>query len=223
MIPFGTLLNILLVLIGSTIGLLFKKIISPTANKKIFFLIGLFTLGLGFSMVIQCLDYYLLLISILLGTIIGYEIKFNFYLNNLIKKMNTKDDNFSKGLITSFLLFCVGSMTIVGAIKEGLGEPPILIYTKSVMDGISSIILASVFGIGVMFSVVPMLIFQGGITVFVFYFKNFIPDELIGHIGSVGGVLIIVMGIDILGYKRLKTINMLPSLLLVVLYWWVSN
>ena len=133
MIPFGTLLNILLVIIGSTIGFFFKKLISPTINKKIFFLIGLFTIGLGFSMVIQCTDYSILLISIIFRTIIEYEIKLNFKLNNLIKKINPKDESFSKGLITSFLLFCAGSMTIVGAIKEGLGEPPILLYTKSLM------------------------------------------------------------------------------------------
>jgi len=110
-------------------------------------------------------------------------------------------------------------MTIVGSIDEGLGKSPDILYTKSVMDGISSIILASTFGIGVLFSIFPMLIFQGGITILVFYYKDFLSLELINHISSVGGVLIIALGFKLLGYKKINPTNMLPALLLIVIFY----
>jgi hypothetical protein len=138
------------------------------------------------------------------------------FTENLKRKINIKDDNFSDGLVTAFLLFCIGSMTIVGSIDEGLGKNPDILYTKGVMDGISSIVLASTFGIGVLFSVVPMFIFQAGITFLVFYYKDFLPIELINHISAVGGVLIIAIGFKILGYKKINPTNMLPSLLVLV-------
>ena len=132
-------------------------------------------------------------------------------------KISIKDDKFSDGILTAFLLFCVGSMTIVGSIDEGLGKRPDILYTKSVMDGISSIILASTFGIGVLFSIFPMLIFQGGITILVFYYKDFLSIELINHISSVGGVLIVALGFKLLGYKKINPTNMIPAIFLIVI------
>ena len=107
-------------------------------------------------------------------------------------------------------------MTIVGAIEEGLGNSPTILYTKSVMDGVSSIVLSSIFGVGVIFSVIPMIIFQGSITLLTFCFRDFIPNQLISDIESVGGLVIIVMGLNMLGLKRLNAINLLPSLIFVV-------
>ena len=227
MIPFGTLFNVATVLLGSSLGLLFKRMISDELNKKVFFVMGLFTLVLGFSMAVESTDFILMFLSIVFGTIIGEDwnldktiVKFT---EKLKRKINIKDDKFSDGLVTAFLLFCIGSMTIVGSIDEGLGKSPDILYTKAVMDGISSIILASAFGIGVLFSVFPMLIFQGGITILVFYYKDFLPLELIDHISAVGGVLIIAIGFKILGYKKINPTNMLPSLLAVILLFFIKT
>jgi len=221
MIPLGTLFNVTTVIIGSMIGLFFKKRINVDLNKKIFFVMGLFTLVLGVSMAIETTDFILMLISIIIGTMLGEKNNIDGsiikYTELLKKKLNIKDAQFTDGLVTAFLLYCVGSMTIVGAIDEGLGKTPDILYTKSMMDGISSIILASTFGVGVLFSVFPMLIFQGGITILVFLYKDLIPIELINHISSIGGVLIIAIGFKILGYKHLNPTNMLPSLVVVIL------
>jgi len=222
MIPFGTLFNVLTVLVGSSLGLMFKKIISPELNKKVFFVMGLFTIVLGMSMAIESTNFMLMFLSIVIGTLIGEDLNVDQLIIKLTSKIKTKikvkDDKFSDGLITALLLFCSGSMTIVGAIDEGLGKTPDILYTKAVMDGISSIILASAFGIGVLFSVFPMLILQGSITVLVFYYKDFFSLELIDHISTVGGVLIIAIGFKILGYKKINPTNMLPSLIIVVLF-----
>ncbi len=226
MIPFGTLFNVVTVLLGSTIGLLFKKMINPELNKKVFFVMGLFTLVLGFSMAIKSTDFILMFLSLVFGTMYGeyceLDKSITHFTEKLKKKIKVKDDKFTDGIVTAFLLFCIGSMTIVGAIDEGLGKTPDILYTKAVMDGISSIILASAFGIGVLFSIFPMLIFQGGLTVLVFYYKDFFPPELIEHISAVGGVLIIAIGFKILGYKKINPTNMLPALLVLVLLFYLK-
>ena len=220
MIPFGTLFNIVTVIIGSLIGLVFKQKINSDLNKKIFFVMGLFTLVLGISMAVKSSDFLLMFISIIIGTIFGEYYKIDYLINQkttqLKQIINIQSDNFSDGMVTAFLLFCIGSMTIVGAIEEGLGNSLDILYTKSVMDGISSIILASTFGVGVLFSIFPMFLFQGGITILVFYYSDFIPIELIDHISSLGGVLILAIGFKILGYKKINPTNMLPSLVVLV-------
>ena len=221
MIPFGTLFNVVMVLVGSIIGLFFKKFISSELNKKIFFVMGLFTIVLGFSMAIKSSDFILMFLSIIGGVICGESMQLDNsilrLINKLKNKISIKDDKFSDGILTAFLLFCVGSMTIVGSIDEGLGKRPDILYTKSVMDGISSIILASTFGIGVLFSIFPMLIFQVGITILVFYYKDFLSIELINHISSVGGVLIVALGFKLLGYKKINPTNMIPAIFLIVI------
>jgi len=221
MIPLGTLANITAVFFGSIIGLFLKKRIKPHLNKKAFFVIGIFTLVLGLHMALETTDFILMLVSIVMGTILGekYNIEafISKYIDFLKQKLKIKDTRFTDGLVTAFLLYCVGSMTIVGSIDEGLGHPPTILYTKSIMDGISSVILASTFGIGVLFSIFPMLIFQGSITILVFLYKDFFPLELIDHINCVGGILIIAIGLKILGYQKLNPTNMLPSLIIVVL------
>ena len=226
MIPFGTLFNVATVVLGSIIGLLFKKMINPRLNKKVFFVMGLFTLVLGFSMSIKSTDFILMFLSLVFGTMYGEYCDLDKSITNftekLKKKIKVKDDKFTDGIVTAFLLFCIGSMTIVGAIDEGLGKTPDILYTKAVMDGISSIILASAFGVGVLFSIFPMLLFQGGLTVIVFYYKDFFPPELIEHISAVGGVLIIAIGFKILGYKKINPTNMLPALLVLVFLFYLK-
>lgn len=227
MIPYGTLLNVLLVILGGTIGIFTKKIISLHLQKKIFIVLGLFTIIIGVSMCFNFQNYVIVIISLILGSKFGNYFNLDLLIKNLTKNLKEKlkinSNNFTEGILTSFLLFCVGSMTIVGSIEEGLGKPPTILYTKSVMDGVSSVLLSSIFGVGVIFSVFPMIIFQGSITLLTFYFRDFIPNQLINDIESVGGILIIVMGLNILGFKRVNAINLLPSLIFVVFIYLASS
>ena len=123
--------------------------------------------------------------------------------------------------MTSFLLFCVGSMTIIGAIQEGTGGSPDLLFTKSLMDFFSAILLASAFGMGVVFSALPLFIFQASLTLLARYAGNFFTDSIILELTSVGGILLIGLGINILGIKKLRIMNMLPALVVVVLLLWI--
>ena len=124
-------------------------------------------------------------------------------------------------LCTAFLMFCVGSMTILGTIQEGTGGSPDLLYTKSLMDFSSSILLASAFGVGVVFSFIPLFIFQAALTLLARYATNFFTEDMILGLTNVGGILLIGLGINILGIKKLRVMNMLPALIIVVLLLWL--
>jgi len=123
------------------------------------------------------------------------------------------------------MLFCVGSLSILGAIEEGSGETPRLLLTKSIMDGISSIALASSFGICILFSSVPLLIYQGGLTLFAGAMMRFMSGNMIAELTGVGGILLIGLGINILKIKEINIINLLPALIVAVIlaYLWPSG
>ena len=163
----------------------------------------------------------IIIFAILIGGLIGVLINLEKRLDNLSssikKKLNLKDSKFNEGLLTAFLIYCIGSMTILGAINEGVSGDNSLLITKSVLDGFTSIALASTFGIGVIFSIVPMLIFQGGLTIFASIFGNFFTESLIQYLTSTGGILILGIGINLLDIKKISVLNLLPSLLVVVL------
>ena len=158
--------------------------------------------------------------SLIIGTIIGESLSIEKGIESLSYKLKIKlkSDNelFSEGLITAFLLYCVGSMTFVGSIEEGIQKDRTLMYTKSLMDGITSILLASSFGTGVLFSAIPLLIFQSALTLGAIYFESNLHPELITEISALGGIIIIGIGLNILEITKIKVSNMLPSLLLII-------
>jgi uncharacterized protein len=119
---------------------------------------------------------------------------------------------FAEGLVTAFLLFCMGSMTVLGAIEEGMGGRPNLLAAKSVLDGFASLALASSLGIGVLFSVIPLFIYQGGLTLLAGSLQAVMSDVVVNEISAAGGLILIGLGITILEIKQLKVLNMLPAL-----------
>ncbi len=221
----GTLINVLAVGLGSAVGILAGNRIPEKINKSVFQALGLFTLILGISMALEGQLLLVIVFSLIIGTILGevlsLEQRIDKLSNVLMKLFRLSNPKFSEGMITSFLLYCMGSMTIVGAIDEGLGNGIEILLTKSVMDGFSSIALASVFGLGVTLSVVLMLIFQGGITLVAYVLGDFIAQEVITELSAVGGIILVGLGINILELKRIKVMNMLPSLVVVVLFAWL--
>jgi len=217
----GTLINITAIIGGSLIGLIFSGKISKKLNNISFQAMGLFTLVLGIMMAIKMNEPLLALFSLIIGGFIGEGLNLEHkteQLGGIIKRnLKTKNEHFSKGLTTAFLLYCVGSMTILGAIEEGLGQEPHLLITKSIMDGFTSIILTSTLGIGVLFSVVPLFIFQGGLTFLAHYVEPYLTENIITEISGVGGILLIGLGLTILEIKAIKVLNLLPSIIIVVL------
>lgn len=219
--PIGTFINIIAVLVGGTVGLFLHQSLPKNIKTIVFQGIGLSTLLIGMQMALQVKDPLVLIFSILIGGIIGEIVQLDKKIEGmsdaLKKKLKFKDESFTEGLVTAFLIFCIGSLTIVGALNEGISGDKSLLLTKSMLDGFTSIALASTFGIGVLFSVIPMLIFQGGITVFAAQFQGLFNEVLLAQLTATGGIMILGIGINLLEIKNIKVINLLPSLLVAVL------
>lgn len=221
----GTLVNTAAVLGGGVIGLLLKKRMPERVTTIYFQAIGLFTLAIGVDMAVKMEKILIVVSSLAIGSLLGewwnLERGVEQISDNLKKRFRIGSEKFSEGLVTAFLLFCVGSMTILGTIQEGTGGSPDLLFTKSLMDFFSAILLASAFGLGVVFSALPLFIFQAALTLLAGYAGSLFTDEIILGLTSVGGILLIGLGINILGIKKLRIMNMLPSLVVVVLLIWI--
>ena len=221
----GTIVNIITILIGGSIGLWLNKSL-PERYIKIFFqVMGIFTVFLGISMALKSTRVLHMVMALITGSLLGEYLnlqalmeRFGDFVKDKIKLGN---DKFTDGLLTAFLLYCVGSMTIIGALEEGMGGSPRLLLIKSLMDGVSSIALASGLGAGVLFSVIPLFIFQGGLTLFAHFFGDFFPQLMITELTAVGGILLMGLGIDILEIKKIKVMNMLPSLIMIIIIIWL--
>jgi len=223
----GTIINAVAVIIGSIIGLILHKKLPEKLTKTAFHGVGLFTIILGIIMAIKINNLLIMIFSIVFGSIIGEIIDIDKWINNfgerLKKIFKGKNDRFAEGFITAFLLYCMGSMTILGAIEEGLGGIPNLLVAKSILDGFSSIILSAAMGIGVLFSFIPLLIFQGCLTILASSLQDVFTNLIINELSAVGGILLLGLGITILDIKKIKILNMLPSLIIAVILTYFIN
>ena len=221
----GTLVNTAAVIIGASVGVLLKKNMPKRVTQIYFQAVGLFTIAIGISMVWDLKHILIVVGSLAIGSLLGEWLNLEAgadKLSNYLKmKMKIGNEKFSEGLITAFLLFCIGSMTILGAIQEGTGVSSDLLFTKSLMDFFSAIILASAFGVGVIVSAVPLFIFQGALTLLAMGASQFFTPEIIHGLTNIGGILLIGLGINILEIKRIRVMNMVPSLLIVVIFLWM--
>ena len=173
----------------------------------------------------------LVVLSLVIGGISGEALKLEERMERLgswmkahaLRKTNSQNDKFTDGLITAFLLFCMGAMSITGAIEEGFGKTSDLLLTKSILDFFSSILLASALGIGVLFSAILLFAFQGGITLLVSLIGRDIPLEIISEITVVAGIILIGLGINLLDIKKIKIINLLPALVFICIFLFLKS
>ncbi|OON91329.1 MAG: hypothetical protein ATN33_01440 [Epulopiscium sp. Nele67-Bin001] len=221
----GTIVNATLIIIGSLMGLGFKKGIPKGFETIILNGIALTVCVMGIDYALASTNILQVIVSIVLGSIIGewwnIERALEKFGNNIKKKLLTKikfdNSTFVEGMMTATLLYCVGSMTIMGALDSGLRGEHSILFTKSFMDGITSILFANSMGIGVMFSVIPLVIYQGLITLFAATIEPFLDPMLIEQISAVGGILLIGLSLNILEIKHIKVANMLPAMLIMVI------
>lgn len=217
----GTLINVVAVIIGSLIGLMINQRLPKRIITIIFQVMGLFTLVLGISMALKTEHFIIIIGSLVSGAILGewmgLEKRLTAWSDRLKNRFKLGNEKFTDGMITAFLLYCMGAMTILGAIEEGVDGSYDILLMKSLMDGVSSIALASGLGIGVMFSVIPLLVYQGGLTLFSAYISEQFTDVIINDLSATGGILLIGLGINILEIKHLRILNMIPALVIVVI------
>jgi uncharacterized membrane protein YqgA involved in biofilm formation len=239
----GTFLNIATVLIGGTIGLLFGARIPDKLKSTVIAGMGLFTAAMGMQMFLKTENPLIVLGSLLIGTLLGEWWRIEDGLQNLGKYLEQRfsksgDDSnkFVRGFLTASLLFCVGPMTILGSIYDGLNGDYNLLAVKSVLDGFAAMALASTLGVGVLFSIVVVFVFQGGISFLAMQlsagmtaamnnpaqFANI--NSMVNELTATGGIVLIGLAISsLLEIKKIRVGNMLPGLLVAPLIVWVLS
>ena len=217
----GVIVNVITVIIGSTIGLLFKKGIPERISKAVMTGIGLCTIYIGISGVIECKDPLTMIISIVLGVAIGtlFRIddginKIGAFISSKFKKSG-KNSAVAEGFVTACLVFCIGAMTITGSIEAGLNNNNDILFTKSLLDLVSSAVLSVSLGVGVIFAALFVLIFQGGLVLLSQLLSGILTDPaIITSITSTGGLLILALGLNIIGVTKIKVADFLPAIVI---------
>lgn len=218
----ATLINCATVILGSLLGIILHKRISDSFKGIVYIGAGMVALILGIKMSLETSRIVYLAVALILGGILGewWNIEGGILkFGELLKKYFTKrksEKDFSYGFLNASVIFCVGAMTLVGAFKAGAEGDYDLILTKSVMDGFMAIMLTAALGIGVAFSALTILIYQGGITLLAGFIQPLVNDLLLRELTSIGGALVIMIGFNLLGISKLKTANFLPALLVIL-------
>jgi len=204
------LVNAIAVLIGSLIGIFLRKGIPEKIRKILFYAVGLSTIGLSISMILKTDNFLIVLGSMAIGGVLGEILN----IEGTLKKIgdSIKEGDFSTGFVVSSLLFLIGPMTIVGSITAGLTGDGSLIYMKSLLDGISSIVLASLYGLGVMLSSLSVLIVQGSIVILSSKLSFLTQGSYLNNLIAVGGLMVLGIGLKILEIKDTRVGNFLPAL-----------
>ena len=229
--------NCFTVIVGGLIGVLFSSKIKESLSSTVQNAAGVITLVLGLEMAFQYESIICLSLSLILGGLIGTALdidgaiyKLGQFFEKIVdrkdKKSNevvtanqlSKKNDFAFGFLNASVLFCVGAMSIIGSFKAGIEKDYTIIFTKSILDGFMAIVFASSMGAGAIFSFVTILVYQGALTLLSTFIAPFVSDMLLNELSACGGAMIIMIGINLLKLKEIKTANFLPGLILVVVY-----
>ena len=220
----GVVVNALTVIVGSTIGLLFRKLIPEQWTDFIMKGLGLCTIYIGIDGALEGTNTLVTIISIAAGALIGAVLDLDGKLNrfasgleNRFKKEGCGGPTIAEGFVTASLLFCVGAMTIVGSLQAGLTGDNTMLYTKATLDFISSLIFAASLGIGVLLAAAFVLVFQGAIVLAAQAAAPLLTDYVVAEMTCVGSILIVGLALNILGVTNLKIMNFLPAIFLPIL------
>lgn len=215
----GVIVNVITVIIGSSIGLLFKKGIPEKVSKAAMIGLGVCTLYIGISGSLVGENVLILIASVVLGVIVGTLLNIDGGINKLATLVENKfkktDSSVSiaEGIITATLLFCVGSMTVTGSIQAGLTGDNSVLITKAMLDLVSSMMLASSLGIGVLLSCVAVFIIQGGLVLLAGLISPLMSTGAINEMTCAGSILIIMIGTNLMGITKIKVADFLPAIL----------
>ncbi|MBR3870217.1 MAG: DUF554 domain-containing protein [Clostridia bacterium] len=236
----GTLVNAAAIIVGTVIGILFRKGLSEKlkTNLQNAIFISVIIMGIAGALAncikvtengIETTDLLLMVISLAIGTVIGELCKIDVGFEKIGKALGNKfaghgdGDTFVKGFVSASVIFCVGAMAIVGSIEDGMAGNPHMLYIKALLDGVTSMILATTLGLGVAFSALAIIIYQGAITLLAVVAGSFIPADVISQMSLVGNVLIMCIGFTTLDIKKINVANMLPSIFIPAVYALIKN
>ncbi len=231
----GTVVNTVAVIVGSLIGLCFAKGFPERVRDSVMKALGVATVFIGIGCTMQemltvgddgriCTSgIVMMIVSLVVGTVFGSLLRIEERLEGIGEWLNRfklfKDSSrFTEGFITATLVVCVGAMAIVGSLRDGMLGDPTMLYSKSVLDFISTMMFAGALGVGVLLSAIPMAVYQGSITLLAGLVGDFFTDSIISDLSLVGSVMIFCVGINLIFDKKIKVGNMLPSLIVPVVY-----
>ncbi len=213
----GTIVNCVTIAVGCGLGLLLKSKISPKYQETIMQGLGLSVLLIGLTMAIKTQNVLIVTISMIIGAVIGELIDIDGKLNRagegLSARFQSSGGMIGKAFVTSSLVYCIGAMAIIGALQDGLTGDASTLYAKAMLDGTAAVIFTATLGIGVILSIIPVLIYQGSITLLATWLAPLLTDAVICEVTAVGGLLIVGIGLSLLKICQIKIANLLPSVL----------
>jgi hypothetical protein len=233
MVLFGTTVNAASIVAGGAVGLLLKKGIPDRLSQEMTQMCGLGIFLIGINGVVVSMIHadtatgtlsdsggLLLVISLVLGGLIGELLRIDDRVNDLGQRIEVRlgAEGFARGFVSASLLFCIGAMAIVGALNDGLRGDSSVLLIKSALDAILAAVLASSLGFGVLFSAIPVFLYQGAIALGAQFLAPFLTDGLLEMICMVGYAIVLVIGTGQMGFFKVKTANLLPALLIPILY-----
>jgi len=228
----GTIINVIAIIVGSTLGIFFGSRLPKTMKSTITAGLGLFTISIGLSMFLKTEESLIVLGGLLVGAVLGEWWKIEEGLENLGRWFESRfvgnnaeeSRRFIRGFVTASLIFCIGPLAILGSIQDGLVGDYELLAVKSVLDAFASLAFASTFGIGVVFSVFPVFIYQGGITLFAGLLNAVVTDAMLTEMTAAGGVILIGLAISsLLEIKKIRIGSFLPALVIAPLIVWILS
>ena len=223
----ATMINAVLILIGSALGILFKNRIGVRFNTILTHALGLCILGIGITSAIATENTLCVIVCMVLGTILGEAIRIEDRLDTAGELLRRRlaggeggGSRFTEGFVTASVLFCVGSMAIMGSMEAGIQGKYDILISKGVIDGVTSITLASAVGVGVAFSVLPLILYQGSLTLLFSLAGPFLDSAAVTEMSAVGGTIIVGIAINMLGLgkAKIRVGNMLPAIFLPLAY-----
>lgn len=220
----ATVINAAGIVIGGLLGLLLGKRFPQRITESLMHVFGLCTMTIGIMGALQTENIIHVLICMILGTVIGELLRIEKRIDNLGGKLEArfakegKGGSFTTGFLTATLLYCVGSMAIMGSLEAGIQKDYTMLFTKTLMDSVTAIGLAATLGVGVLFSALPLLVYQGAITLASGVLAPLLSATVVTEMGAIGGVLLIGMGINMLFDRKIRLSNMLPGIFLPMAY-----
>lgn len=218
----GAVVNCVVVLVAGLLGLLFKKGIPERVKATLMNGMALCVMYIGITGLFEKgTNIIVIIISFALGSVLGELVDFDGAINRLgvklEKKLSCGDSHFAEGFVTATLLFCVGAMTVVGSIDSGINGDNSTLYSKTVIDAVSTVALTSTFGAGVIFAALPVLLIEGGITLLAAFVSPILTDVAVTQMSVIGSALIIALSFNMMGITKIKVMNYLPSILLPII------
>ncbi len=225
--PIGVLTNIGAVLVGTAVGAIAGAGFPDRIRETVLGTLGLLTAAVGVREILPTDEFPLVLGAVLLGAVIGEVLRIEGGLDSLGKMLQRRfsgeaaDSRFSEGFIIASLVFCVGPLTIVGSIEDGLGDPELL-FVKSGLDGFAAVAFAAVYGWGVGLAAITVAVIQGGLALAAGLLDGVLTDPMLDALGAAGGVLLLGIALRLLDLRQIRVANLLPAIVLapVFVWWW---